>query len=329
MKPKVLLVGCGEHSSENLIPSLASIASIAVHGLCDNDAAAAHRAARWFPGATVHVTEQLDSAQIEPFDAVVVAATPHVHEHVARLALNLGKPVFVEKPPAVRTEELVNLADIARRQRLITCVGHNLRHSDAAIRFRNAVSLPNFGRPVAMEMRYFASKPRGRRWGLESPLRSFLLSHANHAIDLMIHQMGPIEHVVAARASPEIQDGIAIAVQFIFRSGAVGNLVATSYAPKFSISATVVSDAGLVAVMSGLQEVQLFGDHALGKGWTSTWNPRTLETGFRYAGYQTELERFFIAIANNNPADIQPSFADEVEIYRTMDEIEQSVEAAN
>ena len=262
------------------------------------------------------------------YDALVVAATPQVHEHVARLAISLGKPVFVEKPPAVFTEQLREMADIARERRVTTCVGHNLRHSDAAIQFQTSIADPGFGRPVAMEMRYLSSKPRGIRWGLTSSLRSFLLSHANHAIDLMIYQMGAISHVVAARASPDVDGGIAITVQFIFKSGAVGNLLATSYAPHFTLSATVLSDSGCVALMNGLYDVQVHGRHPMGKRWANSWQPRTLETGFRFAGYQTELERFFIAIANNTPDHVHPSFADEVDIYEAMDSIEASIESS-
>lgn len=326
---KVLVVGCGEHSSENLIPSLLNIDSVEVTGLCDPDPVALEAAGRLFPSANRSTQQELGAADLTPYDAVLVAAPPLVHEHVARLAIAELKPVFVEKPPAIFTHELADLAARAEARGVITCVGHNLRHSDAAIQFRNAVKEPDFGRPVAMEMRYLASKPRGVRWGLTSPLRSFLLSHANHAIDLMIHQMGALKEVVAARASPDIDGGIALTAQFIFASGAVGSLLATSYAPHFMVSASVISDSGAVATMDDLREVQVLGKHPMGKRWSGNWRPRTLETGYYAAGYQTELERFFIAIANATPETVHPSFADEVEIYYAMDAIETAIECSS
>lgn len=326
MPLKVLLVGCGEHSSENLIPSLAGINGIVVAGLCDPNLELIDRASRWFPNATKFHTQSLGKREISQFDAVVAAAPPAVHEKVARVALELGKPIFVEKPPTVHTNTLQELSALAAEKHTVTCVGHNLRHSDAAVRFRNAVDSPDFGRRVAMEMRYFASKPRGTRWGLDSPLRSFLLSHANHAIDLMIYQMGELKEVVAARAWPDVEGGIAISAQFIFTSGAVGSLLATSYAPHFMVSASVVSDLGNVAAMNGLHEVQVYDVHPLGKRWGNVWRPRTLDGGFSSAGYQTELERFFMAIQNRTPESVHPSFGDEVAIYKAMDSIEQSIE---
>jgi len=326
-KRKVLLVGCGEHSMENLVPSLAGIADIAVAGVCDNSEMALARAARWFPAAKAILSEMLTPADVRPYGALVVAATPQVHKHVAHLAVDEGIPIFVEKPPVVYTDEIETLAAEAANRKLITCVGHNLRHSDAALQFQNAIATPSFGRPVAMEVRYFASKPRGTRWGLASPVRSFLLSHANHAIDLMIYQMGEIKQMVAARAWPEVGGGVAVVVQFIFESGAIGNLLASSHAPRFSVAASVLSDEGKVAAMNDLDEVLVYGHHELGKRWCNTWRPRTLETGFRVAGYQTELERFFLAIASDNPEQIRPSFRDEVAVYHAMDHIEESINA--
>jgi predicted dehydrogenase len=325
MKYSVLVIGCGEHSMENLLPSLAGMERVEVTALCDPDEHSILAASKWFPGARKTLPLEITSDFLSKFDAVVVAATPQVHVDIARKSIAARVPVFVEKPPAVLTVDLIELAESAERNGVITCVGHNLRHSDAATHFRNAIVSATFGRPVAMEMRYLASKPRGVRWGLESSLKSFLLSHANHAIDLMIHQMGDIRQVVAARASPDVDGGVAISAQFVFKTGAIGNLLATSYAPHFTVAATVVSERGQMATMNGLSDVTLQGHHELGKRWSSSWEPRTLETGFRFAGYQTELERFFLAIQNATPDAIHPSFRDEVAVYEAMDLIERSI----
>lgn len=325
MKIKVLLIGCGEHSTENLLPSLAGISSVQVCGLAEPNDQALNAALRWFPSAERIQHDQIDVNSISRFDAVVVAATPQVHVASARAAIQATIPIFVEKPPAITTAELRELATASQLAGVTTCVGHNLRHSDAAIQFHNIIDSTQFGTPSAMEMRYMASKPRGMRWGLDSTLRSFLLSHANHAIDLMIYQMGEIKQVVAARATPDVAGGIAISAQFVFSSGAIGNLLATSYAPHFTLAATVVSDRGSIATLNGLSEVRVTGRHELGKRWSDRWEPRTLETGYRYAGYQTELERFFVACHNKTPHAIHPSFGDEVVVYDTMDRIEQSI----
>lgn len=321
----VLLIGCGEHSRENLIPSLAAIPGVDVQGLCDCNPIDLELAERWFPSArTYNDAFLLTESNISDYSAVVVAATPQIHAKIARMALENGVAVFLEKPPVVGTSELEDLIAIATTRNLVTCVGHNLRHSDAAGQFRAVIDNEEFGRPIAMEMRYFASKPRGQRWNIESPIRSFLLSHANHAIDLMIFQLGSIKKTVAARAWPDVNGGVAIAVQFAFESGAVGNLLGSSYAPHFTFGTTVLSDTGMLVEMNGLQEVVV--NHSkFGKRWSRRWTPRTLETGYQFAGYQSELAAFFLAVIEKRPNQIQPSFRDELEVYRAIDEIEVSL----
>ncbi len=328
MTLNVLLVGCGDHARDKLIPSIASLPEVQITGLCDPDTNNIDLAKRWFPSASLLINGYEQIENIGQFDAIVVAAPPQVHYSVAKKALSNNVHVFVEKPPTQTIAQLEELSSIALRKKLVTCVGHNLRHSEAAINFQNIVNDSSFGRSVAMEMRYFASKPRGKRWNLDSSLRSFLLSHANHAIDFMIYQMGDIREVVAARGWPDVDGGIAISVQFLFESGAVGNLLATSYAPHFSLSATVVSDKGRIANMDSLNSVTSYGNNDLGKRWSMNWAPKTLQAGYAHAGYKTELKRFFDAIITSSPKSIHPSFSDSLAIYKAIDSIELSIRSA-
>lgn len=301
---------------ENLIPSLAELEDIEVVGVCDSSSAALARARRWFPEAnSSHDYREI----VKDLDAIVVAATPQVHEEVASTALSMGIPVFVEKPPTVTASGIKSLAKLAAENKIVTGVGHNLRFAAASDEMRKMIHM-GFGRPVAMEMRYMASKPRGDRWNLGSPLRSFLLSHANHALDLMVCQMGPISQIAAARAWPERNGGIALVSQFVFNSGAVGNLMASSYAPHFSVAATILSEQGRIIEMRGLHSV--IADGYDSKRWARQWTPRTLDSGFENSGYKTELRAFFDAVANKQPEAFQPSFADEIAIYEVIDRIE-------
>ncbi len=327
-KPKIILIGCGGHSVENLIPSLVAISNVEVSTICDIHDRSLSKANLWFPKAKKVNKQTYDYSDLKGHSAVVVVGPPQLHNQVSRMSIELGIPIFVEKPPTINTEELNELVNLASDNRVITCVGHNLRHSDAAIEFQNIVQKKEFGKPVAMEMRYMASKPRGVRWGLKSPIRSFLLSHANHAIDLMIYQMGKIENTVAARVWPDVEGGVAITVQFIFESGAVGNLLASSYAPYFDVNVSVLSDTGCIAQMNGLRDVNVTGKKALKKRWHLQWKPRTLETGYKFSGYQRELEIFLKAVSSPQmfSSKVHPTFADELEIYKAMDAIEKSIE---
>jgi predicted dehydrogenase len=321
---RVGVVGCGEHASENLLPSLWMSPYADVVGVCDLDMRVAAAAAKKFPSAKAYddFHALLDSGSVE---AIIAAAPPQVHAEVAKESLMRGIHVFVEKPPTVTTEELSKLALLARQAGLVTGVGHNLRHALASRQLQRLIANKLFGLPICMDMRYFASKPLGDRWGLNSVLRSFLLSHANHALDLMVFQFGPAASV-SAIATPGPQGSIAMASQIAFKSGAVGNLLLTTCAPHFSLSLTIVGERRTIAQMdrlSGLVEYGLAEDE---KRWGRCWVDRTLDTGYEHAGYQHELDLFLNAVRGQG--QMQPSFEDELAVYELMDEIERQVSSS-
>jgi predicted dehydrogenase len=318
---KVGIVGCGEHAKENLIPSLWMSTCAEVVAVCDIDEANARRTAARFPRAEAYTDFRrlLNEAGVH---AVVAAAPPQVHQEVAKMALALGIHVFVEKPPTVTTRALIDLAEQAKQTGLITMVGHNLRHANASIEMKSVISRPDFGRPQSMEVRYYASKPRGDRWGLGSPLRSFLLSHVNHALDLMKFQVGcPCS--VDADASVAASGSITLATRLSFESGGVGTLFASTSQPHFSVHATVLGENDAFVVMDSLHRLTGFGFAGDTKRRGRNWIEQQLSSGYYHAGYQTELELFLEAISGRAAA--HPSFADEIPIYRVIDEIERQI----
>jgi predicted dehydrogenase len=319
---KIGVIGCGEHASENLIPSLWALRKeTQVVATCDIDEEAAVEAAASFPAAKPYTDFRrlLENTGIE---AVVTAATPQVHCQVATQALEQGIHVFVEKPPTVTTKELVCLAELAERRHLVTMVGHNLRHTTASLVMKAIVTDPAFGRPESIEVRYYASKPRGDRWGLRSPLRSFLLSHVNHAIDLMIFQVGRPTSVNAGARLSEA-GGITLSARLDFEGGGVGTLFASTSRPHFSVHATVLGATDAYVAMNSLHNIEGYGFSGDGKRRSRDWIERQLDAGYYHAGYQTEMEIFARAI--NGKSVGHPSFADEVPVYKMIDEIERQI----
>lgn len=320
---KVGIIGCGEHASENLIPSLWISPYADVVATCDLDEVVAVRTAARFPGARSYsdFRRLLDDCSVQ---AVVTATPPEVHLQVATHALARGVHVFLEKPPTVKTDELIGLANAAERAGLVTMVGHNLRHTTASLAMKSVVADPDFGGPQSIEVRYYASKPRGDRWGLRSPLRSFLLSHANHAIDLMAFQIGrPVAVEAGATAFPN--GAITLAARLDFEHNGLGTLFATTNSPHFSVHATVLGANSAFVVMDSLHELTAYGLAKDQKRQGRNWIERHLDSGYQHAGYQTELDGFLRAISGEGAA--QPSFADEIPVYLIIDEMERQIAA--
>jgi phthalate 4,5-cis-dihydrodiol dehydrogenase len=313
----VALVGCGEHAREDLLPSLRLIEGVELVALCDNDQTSVQQAAAICPTA---ITDDLGEKIFDRSncDAVVLACPPQLHYEFAKKALTNGVHVFVEKPPSVTKQELQELSSLANENRLVTMVGHNLRHSTAARVFHETLAEPGFGRPIAIQMRYLVSGPKGTRWRLSSVIQSFLLSHAIHCIDLLVFQAGLVDKVLfssfSARPTSEV-----LLVSFSFRSGAVGNLIVVTGASKFSLDLTAIGDQGGVAHMPSLRKVVVGSRSDLSSRWERVWTPRTLDGGYQQPGYEAELAEFIRAIQENSVS--APTITDELHIYDIMDQI--------
>jgi predicted dehydrogenase len=102
-------------------------------------------------------------------------------EQIAAAAIAARVPVFVEKPPAVTTAALVELADAAVASGVVTGVGMNFRWAAPVRHIRALLDSGAYGRPTTIALRHVANKPKAPMWGL-SLLRSFLLAQVVHPV---------------------------------------------------------------------------------------------------------------------------------------------------
>ena len=93
--------------------------------LCDIDDERRAEAAQAYRSA--QATSRFDDVLAdESVDAVVVATPVPTHYELARRALEAGKHVFVEKPPAMRGAEMEELCELAQERDRVLMPGHLL-----------------------------------------------------------------------------------------------------------------------------------------------------------------------------------------------------------
>jgi predicted dehydrogenase len=131
------IVGCG-YWGPNLARNLAESRDFRLHALCDRDPQQLRALGRRHPDArAVHDFEQVlcdDSV-----GAVIVATPPQTHYPLAKLALEAGKHVLVEKPLATRLEHGLELANIAKAAGLMLMPGHTFIYSPAVNTVRDLI----------------------------------------------------------------------------------------------------------------------------------------------------------------------------------------------
>jgi predicted dehydrogenase len=106
--------------------------------LCDASEERRAEFAERYPDA--QVTGDFDELlAAEDVDAVVIATPVPTHYPLARAALEAGKHVFVEKPPAMRAAEMEELIELAEARGLVLMPGHLLLYHPAVRKLKELI----------------------------------------------------------------------------------------------------------------------------------------------------------------------------------------------
>jgi predicted dehydrogenase len=110
----------------------------ALGALCDLDAGLRDRYAARYPKARVH-SSFADLLADDAVDGVVVATPVPTHYALAKQALEAGKHVLVEKPPAMRAAEIDELVALAAARDLVLMPGHLLLYHPAVRKLKELI----------------------------------------------------------------------------------------------------------------------------------------------------------------------------------------------
>jgi len=123
------VVGCGWIMRSIYTPTLLSMPDLVnVSAVCDLNEEAAHASAAQFPNAAVFndVRAMLQETKL---DAVMVLTSEKVNAIMARLVLKANLHVYLEKPPAISSEELEDLIAIEAQSKSFVYAAFNRRHT--------------------------------------------------------------------------------------------------------------------------------------------------------------------------------------------------------
>jgi len=192
------MAGCGRVFERCHAPALSRSPDWEVCAVCDPSEDRRRRASGAFPRAAVFESLErlLEGSRV---DALVVAAPHGLHAPLARLGLDAGLHVLVEKPMATTASDARDLVDAAARAGRRLAVGFNRRFRWPYRDIRGGVD-----RAAAHGGASFDLITDGARWGLAPDPAEILLDVASHVVDLVPWILGrPIRRVRASmRSSP-------------------------------------------------------------------------------------------------------------------------------
>jgi predicted dehydrogenase len=111
-------------------------------------------------------------------DAVHIALPNHLHYEAAKLALELGKHVLVEKPLTTSSKQALELADLAEEKRLVLQVGHIFRFNNSLRKVKEILAQEVLG-PV------FYARLEWATWFSPPSDRDIVFDLGPHPIDVL------------------------------------------------------------------------------------------------------------------------------------------------
>ena len=150
---KVAIVGCGKIADSHA-SQIQRIKGVEISGVCDTEPLMARQLYERFP-IRRHFSDLMALLDEARPDVVHITTPPESHFYIAKLCLERGCHVYVEKPFTVNEEEARALVALAEERKLKLTAGHDDQFRHAARRMRALVH-DGFlgGQPVHMEAYY-------------------------------------------------------------------------------------------------------------------------------------------------------------------------------
>ncbi|MGD9570572.1 MAG: Gfo/Idh/MocA family protein [Thermoleophilia bacterium] len=208
--------------------------------ICDRDEAvlARHRAS--YPSSRF-TTDLDDLLADDGLDAIVIATPVPTHAPLARLVLEAGKDVFVEKPLALTGEDANGLAALAGAGDRVLMVDHLLVYHPAVRKLKEMVDAGDLGQ-------VFYLYGNRQNLGIVRPDENALWSLGPHDISVMLHLVGERPVEVSATGESYLQPGVEDVVfgRIRFPSGILGHLHLSWLDPHKMRKMTVIGSERMV-----------------------------------------------------------------------------------
>ncbi|HLM35481.1 MAG TPA: Gfo/Idh/MocA family oxidoreductase [Gaiellaceae bacterium] len=200
-------VGLG-YWGKNLVRNFDELAELT--WLCDSAPDLREEFARRHPQA--RVTESFDDVLADDgVEAVVIATPVPTHHELALRALEAGKHVFVEKPPAMRETEMDELVAAAEERHLTLMPGHLLLYHPGVLKLKELVDAGELGEVLCV----YGNR---QNLGIIRQNENALWSLGVHDLSVILYLVGedPVEAVAHGRdfLTPGVEDVVFCYLRF-------------------------------------------------------------------------------------------------------------------
>jgi len=195
---RVGLLGYGFAGKTFHAPLIGACEGLSLHAVASRDAGKVHAD---YPGVSIHRTPEA-LIQDDAIDLVVIATPNDTHAPLARMALEAGRHVVVDKPFALDLAEARGLVVLARASGRHLQVFHNRRWDSDFLTVHHAIESGLLGRVTYFESRIDRFRPQVRdRWREHAvPGAGIWFDLGPHMVDQALVLFGLPDRITASLA---------------------------------------------------------------------------------------------------------------------------------
>ena len=135
----------------------------------------------------------------ENLDCVFICVSPEAHPSLVIQALQTGLHVWVEKPAAMNSEQILQM--IEARQDQVALVGYKKAFMPAVTKAREVIQSEKYGNLESMLAVYPMKMPQNWTEVMQKGLRTDWLNNGCHSLSVMLATGGSVQSVVSIQNS--------------------------------------------------------------------------------------------------------------------------------
>ena len=261
-------------------------------------------------GADFVTDNNLDAISDARVDAVVVATPEHDHVEAVLQAINLGKPIFLEKPLALTLADGDLIANSAKKASVEIVIGYSRRHDRRWMMTKQHIKEGRLGEIISIQSRVINTRAQMLEIIKRSPDASPVLDVLTYYVDMVCWYMEGIRPVeVVARSHGKIFRNLghdtdeATWAIITFENGAIVNLgifyaLPATYptfgqSPRFEI----FGEDGVILLDADNKDSILYSDKGIPHAYVPDHDPKMLFMQTNSSG-DWALDDFWGPIAN-------------------------------
>lgn len=279
----------------------------------------------------VSIEEIMNNKEIE----VVIICTPNfLNKPLTIMALEKGKHVFCEKPPAFTSNDIKEIIEIEQKHPALKLMyGFNHRHHDSIMKMKRIIDEKIYGNILWMRGRYGKSVDQNfyNNWRANPELSGggILIDQGIHMLDLFLHFANNFDSIKAEVSNlywnMPIEDNV-FAIFKNNKTGVVASLHSTMTQWRHLFSLEVFLEKGYMVLNGLITSSMTYGEEILSiaKNRTTapvaTWQDEEREKFTVNNSWRYEMEHFFNAIDNDSQIHIGNS-QDAFKLMKIIDNI--------